>query len=299
MTWIDKMRDIGAMNWVGISLLCLNFAMLPFLFFSDSTPEYYDGDYPTVELLLGDNIVQPKASETQPPISKVHTKKAHNAQDGSSLEVESHGKQIVSTHKSTKHEQIAMSHTGHEVDTEKQHDMKHEDTGIEQKQAIKAQSSDPLARICYEVGPLKSDDEQIKLQNLVEIKGMFASVKYSRSNEKLGYWVFVPPLRSRPLARLKVEELKLNGFNDVVLLTRNEPINAVSLGVFSDQKNAYKHMLRAQSLGFDAKMDIRYQSLGEMWLSVEVNQGKDLDDEGWGELIKDYPHVQIHSINCT
>jgi len=128
---------------------------------------------------------------------------------------------------------------------------------------------------------------------------MFASIKYSRSDENLGYWVFIPPLRSKPLARLKVEELKLNGFNDVVLLTRNEPINAVSLGVFADQKNAYKHMLRAQSLGFDAKMDIRNQSLGEMWLSVEVSQGKDLDDEGWGELIKDYPHVQVHAVNCT
>jgi len=297
MTWTDRFQDLSATNWAGIGLLCLNFAMLPFLFFSGGSPEYYDGDYPSVELLQGDSLIQAKAFETQHTTSP----EVHNAQqmhDTHSQSSENHEKKIVgASHESIKSRHDVPLHASHDTTTENQHETKREDTG--HKQRIKTKSKDPLARVCYEVGPLKSDDEQIKLQNLVEIKGMFVSVKYTRSNENLGYWVFIPPLRSKPLARLKVEELKLNGFNDVVLLTRNEPLNAVSLGVFSDQKNAYKHMLRAQSLGFDAKMDIRYQSLGEMWLSVEVNQGKDLDDEGWGELIKDYPHVQIHHVNCS
>ena len=124
---------------------------------------------------------------------------------------------------------------------------------------------------------------------------MFTSIKYGRSEDNLGYWVFIPPLRSRALGRLKVEELKLKGFTDVVLLSRNEPINAVSLGVFKDQKNAYQLLNKAQSLGFEAKMDIRKQSLGEMWLAVEVRQQKDLDEAGWAELLVNYPNVQIHS----
>jgi len=296
MTWTDKFQDISAKNWAGISLLCINLVMLPLLFFSGGSPEYDDGDYPTVELLLGDDLLQADTltSPQAVPQDAHDMRKTHGVHDSHTEPGKTHEKQIANiTDKSTTNKHNVSSHVSNETSAKNQH----ENTG--QKQQLKTPPSDLHARVCYEIGPLKLDDEQIKLQNLVEIKGMFASVKYSRSNENLGYWVFIPPLRSRSLARLKVEELKLNGFNDVVLLTRNEPLNAVSLGVFSDQKNAYKHMLRAQSMGFDAKMDIRYHSLGEMWLSVEVNQGKDLDDEGWGKLIKDYPHVQIHPVNCT
>lgn len=290
MTWTDKIQEFGAMNWAVISLLLLNFVLIPFQFFSGHTPEYSDGDYPSVELLMDEHSISKMDENPHTMPQEKHGSHAADVVDNS------HDQQMAIVQGNMKNEHGVTSHNGHEVDAENQHNTKQNSgTHIVDK---KTQSSDPLAHICYEVGPLKSDDEQIKLRNLIEIKGMFASIKYTRSNENLGYWVFIPPLRSKPLARLKVEELKLNGFKDVVLLTRNEPINAVSLGVFKDQKNAYKHMLRAQSLGFDAKMDIRYQSLGEMWLSVEATQGKDLNDEGWGELIKDYPHVQIHSVNC-
>lgn len=298
MAWTDKLQGLSVKIWVGIGLLLLNFVLLPFLFLSGDEQEQHEGDIPPIEILSSDGSLHEVVTET-PHVNPEKMQNTHETSDDHGT-LDTHASSNTHAPSST-HEQAIdhvavtenISQTAHEppVATD-QH------APAQDGEAMTSSSEDLSGHLCYELGPLKTNDERDKLQNLVEIKGMYASIKYNRSHENLGYWVFIPALRSRALGRLKVEELKLKGFKDVVLLSRNEPVNAVSLGVYDDQKNAYKQLLRAQSLGFDAKLDIRYQSLGEMWLSVEVSKHKDLGNAGWTELTKDYPHVQIHSVNC-
>lgn len=284
MSWTDKIPSFTPIKWAGISLFALNIVLFPFSVTSEKTVYHEDGEHPAIEILVS-NTPEPHEPTPHATISHepMHPEKNTHVADNQNIhptkvsnehgESAGHGKHMDSSEHTTEHSQPKTI----------QHDT-----------AINVHPD----RMCYELGPLKTDDEQIKLQSIVEAKGMFVSVKYNQSHENLGYWVFIPPLRSNALGRLKVEELKLKGFKDVVLLTKNQPINAVSIGVFQDQKNAYKQLLKAQSKGFDAKMDIRYKSLGEMWLSIEVSKHKDLDDAGWGGLLTDYPHVQLHAVNC-
>jgi len=152
--------------------------------------------------------------------------------------------------------------------------------------------------ICYEIGPVTSNEVEAGLKRVLMPKGMALDMSVVKHQEAIGYWVFLPPLRSKALGRLKVEEIKLKGIRDVVLLTKNNPKFAISLGIFETKKFATKRLLEIQSLGFDAKLETRYKSLDEKWMVVEVAERDDNSMEAWDELVGNYQPIEIRQIDC-
>ena len=152
--------------------------------------------------------------------------------------------------------------------------------------------------VCYELGPAENKSEQAYLEETLAGYGISTQVETRQLQKELGHWVFLPPLRSKALGRLKLEEIKLKGIKDVVLLTKNEPKFAISLGVFNDKKYAHRRLLKIQSLGFQAQMDIRHKTINQNWLKIKTTVENDLDEMSWSTLIQDYPHIVLKSVDC-
>lgn len=277
----NQLKGLSALNWACVWLFVLNILAVPFVFFmsADSTLQSEDISYPTLTLYSSDWPGNNSDTSLRESIEVYAPVELENLEDVSTiLAIQSLEKTVIVDSKKTQ----ARDHS-----VEQPHE------GINEIGRSKFQ------RACYKVGPLASNEERIKWQNLFEMKGMFASVAYSYLKEDLGYWVFIPSLRSRALGRLKVEELKLKGFQNAVLLDRNEPINAVSLGVYEVQKDAHKLLLKAQSLGFAVKMDVRSQGIDSAWLMVEVGRQKNLESMDWVSFLRSAPHLSSHSLDCT
>lgn len=193
---------------------------------------------------------------------------------------ESHGEQ--------KGEHAADSMMSHGEDGLGTEDAAHQ----EEKRAFQAE------RVCYEIGPVIDDAQKNKLESIFRGRGINSSLVFHNVKRELGYWVFLPPLRSLALARLKVEEIKLKGIKDVNVLINHEPKLAISLGIFNEQKNANKRLLKVQSLGFEAKMDIRAIEENQLWLSLESSRERDFTEQEWTSLLQEHNPIELKSINC-
>ncbi len=155
-----------------------------------------------------------------------------------------------------------------------------------------------LELVCYEVGPF------LKMKELEDASAMIGTRAYTNilddrtTKEAIGYWVFLPPERSRALSRLKVEELKEKGIKDVVLMRRSEPINSVSLGLYTKKHIAERRVDQIEKIGYKPKMEIRYKIEADIWLKSSIYKEKDFSDKEWQDLIKQFNNITVISGSC-
>jgi len=152
--------------------------------------------------------------------------------------------------------------------------------------------------VCYELGPAETKPETVYFEETLAGYGISTLLENRPIQKVVGHWVFIPPLRSKALGRLKLEEIKLKGIKDIVLLTKNEPKFAISLGVFNDKKYANRRLLKIQSLGFDAQIGVRHKTVDQYWVLIRTNIKNDLDEMSWSTLIQDYSHIELKSVDC-
>lgn len=154
------------------------------------------------------------------------------------------------------------------------------------------------AEICYELGPFTEKQELDSVKKYLVGREFTAQLKTNTQEEIIGHWVYLKPERSRALSRLKVEEIKLKGLTDVVLLTQNNPRNAISLGFFTDRTFANRRLLKAQSVGLDAKLDVRYKNQDYQWLVLNIVESEDLQQLEWLNILQDYENTELKTVNC-
>ena len=161
-----------------------------------------------------------------------------------------------------------------------------------------ASQEEKVILMCYELGPFTEKEYVSAVKHRLASRKINVYRKTDTEKEKIGYWVYLDPERSRALGRLKVEEVKLLGLTDVVLLTQNNPRYAISLGFFKDKEFASRRLLEAQSLGLDAKLDNRYKYQDYQWLSLQATNKTDLSQHEWSYLLHEYQNIELKTVNC-
>jgi len=264
MAWLTalkfKLRKISPFLWVSIILLVSNLLIYLFPGIIAPAPEVESHEkYPDIVMI-------------EPSLKAADETVAEKA-----IEVE----EIMDTHahdaKTSEHEQ-----TGHTIADEPIAD------------AISRQE----VFVCYELGPADTKPETAYFEETLAGYGISTLLENRPIQKVVGHWVFIPPLRSKALGRLKLEEIKLKGIKDIVLLTKNEPKFAISLGVFNDKKYANRRLLKIQSLGFDAQIGVRHKTIDQYWVLIKTNIKNDLDEMSWSTLIQDYSHIELKSVDC-
>ena len=112
--------------------------------------------------------------------------------------------------------------------------------------------------------------EATRAEQALEPLALGARLSQRRSEEKAGWWVFIPPQGNRPAAQKKTAELKALGIDDYFILQEENNMRwAVSLGVFSseDAAKARLEALRAKGVR-SALTGERDTQVTKIWLQV-------------------------------
>jgi SPOR domain len=141
---------------------------------------------------------------------------------------------------------------------------------LKPKAAADAASPGPAAGAgCVEWGGF-SVAEAPRAEQVLEPLALGARLSQRRSEEKAGWWVFIPPQGNRAAAMKKTAELKSLGVEDYYVLQEEGSMRwAVSLGVFSseDAAKARLETLRAKGVR-SAQTGERDTQVTKIWFQV-------------------------------
>lgn len=112
--------------------------------------------------------------------------------------------------------------------------------------------------------------ESPRAEQVLEPLALGARLSQRRSEEKAGWWVFIPPQGNRAAAMKKTAELKALGIDDYFVLQEESNMRwAVSLGVFSSEEAAKTRLetLRARGVR-SAQTGERDTQVTKIWFQV-------------------------------
>jgi hypothetical protein len=106
-----------------------------------------------------------------------------------------------------------------------------------------------LPNVCLDWGPFTEPERTAALAALEPLQ-LGRQMSLRRVESTSSYWVFVPPLASRPAAERRVAELRGLGLKDFFILADGPQRNAISLGIFKteDAANKFLDALRKQGV---------------------------------------------------
>jgi hypothetical protein len=112
--------------------------------------------------------------------------------------------------------------------------------------------------------------EAARAEQVLEPLKLGPRLSQRRSEEKAGWWVYIPPQGNRPAALKKTAELKALGVDDYFVLQDEGSMRwAVSLGVFSNEEAAKTRLeaLRAKGVR-SAQTGERDTQVTKIWFQV-------------------------------
>lgn len=150
---------------------------------------------------------------------------------------------------------------------------------------------------CFEWGSFSKTNLLVAQAALAKLSVM-SSVKLQSPHEALRYWVYIPRLKSHAAVEAKVNELKALGFVDVSVVQEPKWKDAISLGVFSDEKLATQHLDDLKSKGIlNATKRLRNEEQGYASLVLSpINAGLAAQ---LSSLIPDFPGSELKKIECN
>ncbi|MDO8988460.1 MAG: SPOR domain-containing protein [Sideroxyarcus sp.] len=161
--------------------------------------------------------------------------------------------------------------------------------------AVTAASGTPN---CAEWGEFSGADLARAQQALAELK-LGDRLTQRLLEQDHGYWVYIPPLKSRAAVEKKISQLKERGVVDYfVVQEKGRWLNAISLGVFKTEEAAQKYLATLKT------MKVRSATMGERKskLKFTVFAMKGLDAgllERLNVMQKGFPDSQLKVMACS
>ncbi len=124
-------------------------------------------------------------------------------------------------------------------------------------------------------------------------------VTVQRQEENSGnFWVYIPPLRTREDAQKKLGEVRALGIEEgYILQDSSRWKNAISLGVFSNEDGAKRHLAALQAKGVrSAVAGARKHDTGQALL--RINRGDDATMEAVVKLKPQFPAAAVKAVEC-
>lgn len=128
-----------------------------------------------------------------------------------------------------------------------------------------------IAGACYRVGPFADAESADKAGVvLTELHISFAR-ELEEQRRVASLRVYLPSFPTKDAAEAKRKELTRLGFRDHALIEEEGMQHAISLGVFSVEANARRHMKALAAKGIQAKIEPLYQIRTGHWLALRFD----------------------------
>lgn len=127
--------------------------------------------------------------------------------------------------------------------------------------------------ICRRIGPFKKKDSLITLMNALENEINGYDVLDEMTESSL-YQVTTDNLASGETARSLKTEMKQAGVKDLAIV-KDDTGYSISLGVFRNERSAYKRVAKIKNLGYDCKVVPKQVSKSTYWAEVTASTSED------------------------
>jgi hypothetical protein len=151
----------------------------------------------------------------------------------------------------------------------------------------------PAESFCLTVGPLPQADDASAVSARLEAHGYHSRVRAQEIRKPAGYWVYMPAMPA-PQAHRIVSELDAHGLTDHYIGKQNY----ISLGIFSQESKAQRHLARIRQLGFDAVLEQRYRTAKEYWLDVDETDVPLAGTDLWTRIQREYADAGVQRVSC-
>ncbi len=153
-------------------------------------------------------------------------------------------------------------------------------------------------KTCYVLGPFNSSGAVQDILKRITNSPAILERRWSSPQQRLGYWVHIPPAASSKEARDIVQVLNRAGISDVQLINSGEMRNAISLGIFSSMENARKRRNEVARQGFDVAINEVKIRKRRYWVALRGSGGRPLSGNLLERLIEDTTEAGIEKRPC-
>jgi hypothetical protein len=172
-------------------------------------------------------------------------------------------------------------------------------TQIEQEAAqevvIAKTSQDSIS--CYTLGPFRKEKLVQQLSARMDDEGFQPNTRAIEQTETAGYWVYLPPYKSRKEALAVAGKLAERGVKDYYVVTNDENKNAVSLGLFSEKGRADRRKADIRRYGYKPRSEIRYRDRTYYWVDYQEKGAVPLPEDLWSLIPGEKPQRLARECN--
>ena len=152
------------------------------------------------------------------------------------------------------------------------------------------------ATYCFEWGTF-SPANMNKVKDAVTKLALQPVVKEQSSQDNKRFWIYVPPLKSAEIAQTKAEEFKALGIEDIYVVQEPKWKNAISFGLFEDEKLAQSLLSELKSKGINnVQKSLWKQEKGHA--SLLFNNIAESDAVVLKKLKSEYPETDLKKVSC-
>jgi hypothetical protein len=149
---------------------------------------------------------------------------------------------------------------------------------------------------CYEWGSFAAGSIA-RAKNILDKFSLESVLRKTASQDATRYWVYIPPLADAQKAQAKVDELHGLGISDALIIAEPQWRNAISFGVFKDEKLATKLLEDLRTRGVhSAVKGVRNRDAGQASFQI-----RNVPQAVAGEIDKlkaDFPGSELSKVPC-
>ena len=148
------------------------------------------------------------------------------------------------------------------------------------------------------LGPLNDEaTAELLVKRLLDL-GYVPELRSEGGQIKTGYWVHLPPFEDRDAAKETEQLLRDRGVKDLFIVTGDENLNAISLGLFSSVERADQRAAEMGRLGFNPRISERFRDATVYTVRIRELPGKELLPEALGTLGPGEILPEITAVSC-
>ena len=166
------------------------------------------------------------------------------------------------------------------------------EVSVDQEQIVEVSKPPVVTRRCYTLGPFEEIMAAESLLIQIQDAGFEASRRAITEQQPARYWVYLPSAASQSAASEIAKQLANKGIKDYYVITENENMNAISLGLFSKHTGARRRFKKIQALGYQPEMEVRFRDKTIYWLDYNEMDDKKLPPQIWMSLMTEGGAVQ-------
>lgn len=150
---------------------------------------------------------------------------------------------------------------------------------------------------CFTLGPFRKEKLVQKLSARMSDEGFGPDTRAIEQRETAGYWVYLPPYKSRKEALAVAGKLAERGVKDYYVVTNDDNKNAVSLGLFSEKGRADRRKADIRRYGYKPRSEIRYRDRTYFWVDYQEKSSARLPEDLWSLIPGEKPQRLARECN--